>query len=128
MRYSRVIIRIETRDTVCSKSVLNEITDKVVKAAKESLGDKLDKVILYGSYARGDFTDESDIDIMVIADVRLEDRHKVYDMIWSVTGDMDLEYDVIVSVHVADCVTYYRFINDLPFYININTEGILLSA
>jgi len=113
---------------VCSKSVLNEITDKVVKAAKESLGDKLDKVILYGSYARGDFTDESDIDIMVIADVRLEDRHKVYDMIWSVTGDMDLEYDVIVSVHVADCVTYYRFINDLPFYININTEGILLSA
>jgi len=42
-----------------SRSVLDEITAKVVQAARESLGDKLDKVILYGSYARGDYDDES---------------------------------------------------------------------
>ena len=49
---------------MCSQSVLNKITAKIVKAAKDSLGDVLDKVILYGSYARGDYDEGSDIDIM----------------------------------------------------------------
>ena len=30
------------------------------------LGDSLTKVILYGSFARGDYTDNSDIDIMIL--------------------------------------------------------------
>ncbi|MCL2015606.1 MAG: nucleotidyltransferase domain-containing protein, partial [Defluviitaleaceae bacterium] len=49
--------------TVCiiSKSVYN--------AAKNVLGDNLHKVYLYGSYARGDYDHESDIDYMVIANL-----------------------------------------------------------
>ena len=42
------------------------ITKDVVDRLFDLLGDKLDRVILFGSYARGDFTPESDIDIMVI--------------------------------------------------------------
>jgi len=42
---------------------INAVTQKVLHAAKETLGDKLDKVILFGSYARGDFDRDSDIDI-----------------------------------------------------------------
>ena len=113
---------------MCSKPVLNEITDKVVKAAKESLGEKLDKVILYGSYARGDYTDESDIDIMVLADIEREEANKTWSKIWSITGDLDLEYDVIVSVHVSDCTTYYQYIDCLPFFKNVQREGVELSA
>ena len=30
------------------------------------LGDKLTKIIVYGSYARGDFRENSDIDIMIL--------------------------------------------------------------
>ena len=113
---------------MCSETVLKEITTKVVQAAKESLGDKLDKVILYGSYARGDYDDESDIDIMVLADITRDDANKERRRIWALTGDLDLEYDVIVSVHVADCKTFYKFINDLPFYLNVMKDGVMLSA
>ncbi|MCL2079127.1 MAG: nucleotidyltransferase domain-containing protein [Oscillospiraceae bacterium] len=113
---------------MCSKSVLNEITDKVVKAAKESLGDKLDKVILYGSYARGDFTDESDIDIMVIADVEVEELRSIEKELLDITWELGYEYDLIVALFLKDSETFYKFLPAEPFYQNIMRDGVLLSA
>jgi len=54
---------------MCSKAVLDEITERICAAAKEVLGEKLEKVLLYGSYARGDYDEYSDIDIFVLADI-----------------------------------------------------------
>ena len=36
------------------------------------IGDKINKIILFGSVARGDFNPESDIDLFIDADKRLE--------------------------------------------------------
>jgi predicted nucleotidyltransferase len=113
---------------MCSQSVLNEITSKVVQAAKDSLGDKLDKVILYGSYARGDYDSESDIDIMVLADIPHEDCWGEYLKISDLTWKLDLDHDVLVSIHVTDCGTFYKFVQDLPFYMNVLRDGVELSA
>ena len=33
---------------------------------KRILGDKLTKIIVYGSYARGDYRENSDVDIMIL--------------------------------------------------------------
>jgi len=49
---------------MCSKAALDEITGRVCTAAKEVLGDKLEKVLLFGSYARGDYDEYSDVDIL----------------------------------------------------------------
>ena len=113
---------------MCSRLTLNEITNRVVQAARNSLGDKLDRVILYGSYARGDYDNDSDIDIMVLANIPIEDRSKEYDCIWERTGDLNLEYDTVVSVSVADCKTFYQYAEDLPFYMNVMKDGVLLNG
>jgi len=107
---------------------LRKITDKVVHAARESLGEKLDKVILFGSYARGDYTEESDVDIFVLADVPLEECHDEYKRISRLSGFLSLDFNVLISIHVASCDNFYRFLRVEPFYTNVMNEGVILSA
>ena len=113
---------------MCSKSVLDEITAKIVQAAKDSLGDKLDKVILYGSYARGDYDDESDIDIMVLADIPRESCGEEYRKINRLASRLGLEHNILVYVDITDLATFNEYINDLPFYMNVQKEGVVLVA
>jgi predicted nucleotidyltransferase len=111
---------------MCSKAVLDTITEKVCAAAKMALGDKLEKVLLFGSYARGDYDEESDIDILVLADIRLEDARRVGSEIDRITGDIDLEYDVVVSLHVTCSSIFHRFRNVMPYFMNVQKEGVEL--
>jgi len=113
---------------MCSQTTLNLIADKVVNAAKESLKDRLDKVILYGSYARGDYDDESDIDIMILADISIIERNKEREKIKDILGHIDFDNDVILCLNVTDSMTFNKYIDDLPFYSNVMKEGVVLSA
>ena len=113
---------------MCNKSVLNEITSQVARVARERLGEKLDRVMLYGSYARDDYDSESDIDIMVIADVNKDELRIIGNELWNVGWELGYEYDVIVSVYVADRATFYRYVDCLPFYKNVINEGVELIA
>ena len=113
---------------MCSQSALNEISAKVVQAAKHSLGEKLNKVILYGSYARGDHDEESDIDILVLADIKREDSGPERNKIRDILGYIDLDYDVVLSLSVADLDTFNKFLPVEPFYKNVIKDGVVLSA
>jgi len=113
---------------MCTQTELNQITSHVVKAAKDSLGNKLEKVILYGSYARGDNDSDSDIDIMVLANVLNKDCWKERAKIRKITGSLDLEHNIFVSMTVIDSATFYKYLNTLPFYKNVLKDGIELSA
>ncbi|MDR2694252.1 MAG: nucleotidyltransferase domain-containing protein [Chitinispirillales bacterium] len=113
---------------MCDKTVLDEVTSRVCAAAKEVLGDKLEKVILYGSYARVDFNEESDVDILVIAHIPQKDccetGSRIRDFIW----EYELEHDIMISPHVTGSKIFHGFIDILPFYMNVVKEGIELYA
>lgn len=47
-------------------SELSALSQAVKNALTELYGERLDRVILYGSYARGDFHAESDVDYLVV--------------------------------------------------------------
>jgi predicted nucleotidyltransferase len=113
---------------MCDKTVLDEVTSRVCAAAKEVLGDKLEKVILYGSYARGDFDEYSDIDLFILADIPQKDCCEaglnIREFIW----EFELENGVIISPHVSGSATFYKYLDALPFYMNVAKEGIELYA
>jgi len=107
-------------------SRINEIGRKVLKATKDSLGNRLDKVILYGSYARGDFNEESDIDFFILADVPQEEANAWRRDIHRRMPGIDLEYDLMVSLHITNSNLFYSHLDVLPFYRNVMQEGVAL--
>ena len=107
---------------------ISEISQKVLQAAKDTLGDKLDKVILYGSYARGDYNSESDIDFFISARVPQHEANKWRNDIRKKIPGLGLEYDILVSLKVTDVVIFNQYLNVLPFYSNVINEGVVLNG
>jgi len=106
---------------------INAVSQKVYRAAKDTLGDSLDRVILFGSYARGDYDDESDIDFLIIARIAQEEANARRRDIRKHIPGIDLEYDLTVSLHVTCTEIFNRFQNVLPFYQNVLREGVQLN-
>ena len=103
---------------------INAIIQEVLQASKDTLGDRLEKVILFGSYARGDFDDESDIDFCILANVPRDEVTKWRRDINKHISGIDLEYDLLVSLHVINSGMFYNHIDVLPFYKNVLREGV----
>ena len=108
---------------MCSKKVLDEISQKIYLSARDVLGNKLEKVYLFGSYARGDYDEESDIDFFVLADIPPEDATKTRWKIRSLMGDVDLEYDVVTCIHMASSSLFHKFRDVMPYYTNVIKDG-----
>ena len=89
----------------------------------EVYGDSMHKVVLYGSYARGEQTADSDIDIaLILSDETSEQHDKMIDIV----VDYELDLAVTLSVVPIEIQQYTEWKTTLPFYKNIEKEGILL--
>jgi len=98
----------------------------VVKKGVEELGDIVFKIILFGSYARGDFEDDSDVDIMVLLNCARKDLPIYRKRLSIVSSDISLDNDVTVSMMVNDKDTFYGKMDILPFYQNVQRDGVVL--
>lgn len=106
--------------------VIEEVKNEVVRELPELLQKDLRKIILFGSYARGDCSDESDIDIAVLVEGGRSDSERCGKKLVSFSADMDIERLVVVNFI---CLPYREF-NErksyYPFFSNIDKEGIVL--
>ncbi|MCR5636556.1 MAG: nucleotidyltransferase domain-containing protein [Clostridiales bacterium] len=112
---------------MCTKSQLDEILSTVALESKKVFGDRLYSVILFGSYARGDYDDDSDIDIMILVDLPAESISEYRTRIDALCGDLLLKYGLVISAIEKDKETYMRYASTLPFYQNIEREGIKIA-
>ena len=93
-------------------------------AMKKLFGGKLSEVILFGSYARNQQDEESDIDIMVLVkDDPLSLKSYSHEIAEIVT-DINLQYDVVLSVILQSTDEYEEYKDVLPFFMNIRREGV----
>jgi predicted nucleotidyltransferase len=104
--------------------LLREYRDELEKVTDNHIK----KVILFGSYARGDFHDNSDIDVMVLVDLEeCTPQTKLYeDKIYDVTYDFNWKYDTEIMPIVKNIQQFDYWKNAYLFYQNVDTEGVLI--
>lgn len=103
-----------------------DIIYRFAKMLRQMLGDRLTKVILYGSYARGDYNENSDIDIMVLTTFSDEEIEQVESRVFDLAFDFLMEYGIDISVIVKNDEHFYHWLGALPFYNNVDKEGIVI--
>ncbi|GAA4401211.1 nucleotidyltransferase domain-containing protein [Nibrella viscosa] len=100
---------------------LRSLTQELKQALTDLYGERLDKVILYGSYARSDFHDESDVDVLAVLrvdSVRPSGEFRKYgDIVWA----MWEKYGVWVSIRLTSVAKFTS--SDLMLYQNIRAQG-----
>ena len=89
--------------------------------AKTIKSDKIKLMILFGSVARGDYTSDSDIDILVVSDYRKD----IWPKISTIIADTVLKHGELLSIHVIS-ENNFNETKDYSFLTNVLKEGITL--
>jgi predicted nucleotidyltransferase len=100
---------------------------KALQELKERLLERFANVeiILYGSKARGDFDEESDIDLLILLDSPVTSN--LEEEITHVTYDIELKYDVVFGKIVENKDFWNTpLANAMPLHWNIDREGVLV--
>lgn len=104
------------------QSLLHQYLEEVQKI----YGSHLKSVILYGSYARGDYTENSDVDIMILVDLPEEELDLYSDALSELGFDYNVEHDIWMMPVVKNIKHFQHWVSAYPFYKNVQKEGVTL--
>ena len=107
---------------------IHDIVYKFALQIRSIYGDSLKKVVVYGSYARGDYQKNSDIDIMILTTLTDEEIRKTKTSIYDLAFDFQMEYGVDISVVIKNEEHFNYWLGALPFYDNVQKEGVVLNG
>jgi len=83
----------------------------------------LQAIVLYGSQARGDEREDSDIDILVVLSGAVNPYREI-DRTSEFIAQLCLDYNVVISRHFISAEKFQR--SDNPFLYNVRQEGVTL--
>jgi predicted nucleotidyltransferase len=104
------------------EKIINDFLENVKSIFKE----KLKKVILCGSYARGDYNENSDINILILVDLSNREMLKYNDKIWEKCGDIAREQNIIISPLVRSIKSFLLNQDTKQNFIDAINEGKVL--
>jgi predicted nucleotidyltransferase len=106
--------------TAKEKLALQEYLERL----RQEYGREVLSIKLYGSKARGDHHEDSDLDLLVR--VR-QDNRQAYAKMYLIASDVELKYDLILGMMLVG-PTHYDLMRRLgePLYRNVQREGVEL--
>ena len=109
---------------MCDKNQAFQILGEVYHACNNVFEKKINDAWLYGSFARGDYQSDSDVDILLTVDVEPDELPPYRKAASNVGGDLSLEHDILVSVTVKPLRQFQQYENTVPYYQNVVREGL----
>ncbi len=128
MAYVKNMDRLMTLNHKKSFDYLTKIEKKViiafVRELREKFGEDILSIRLFGSKVRGDFNRDSDIDVLLVFQIKSE---KVRDRVYDILFGLDPYYELKISLTIMSLYEYQK--NEelhSPFIENVEKEGIKL--
>ena len=109
---------------MCDRNQALDILNEAYKACNERLNNTVCEAYLYGSYSRGDFSAESDLDILVTLNLSEEQVKQYKRTVSAINSELSLSHDVTVSITVKSAKHFEKYADILPYYKNVRKEGI----
>ena len=81
---------------------VQKIVNDFLVEVKRILGNRLKRIILYGSYARGDYNKSSDIDIMILTDLSDKEISEYSMKIWEISADIEIDQGIVISTLIRN--------------------------
>jgi predicted nucleotidyltransferase len=103
------------------KRSLDELLVEIKLGLNAMYGERLKRLFLYGSYARGEEEDESDLDLLVILDQFISYAREV-DRTGELASDLSIKYGITVSLVFVREGEWLG--GDTPFLSNVRDEAI----
>ena len=101
-----------------TQSILAEFARRV----RHALGDRVRRIVLFGSHARGDARDYSDYDVLVVVDRRTPELHSA---ILDIECELEEESGAFISCFLRSESVYEANRRlGMPLYANVEAEGI----
>ena len=108
---------------------VNKIINEFITEVNKIFWERVKKIILYGSYARGDFNKNSDIDIMILTDFTDDEivqcRSEIVQLAYNI--EWNNKFNIHLSPLVKNIDRFNYWLEALPFYMNVQNEGVILS-
>ncbi len=105
---------------------LSSVIESYIGEVKQLLGEDYLRACIYGSYARGEYSDadESDIDIAIFTNRQANEFYRLLDRISEATFEYNVKYDIILSPVFQNENDFNRMLKVLPYFQSIQREGI----
>ena len=114
----------QTQPVVSLSSNENKAIREFLARTRLNYGEKIQRAALFGSKARGDSTEYSDIDILLIV---ADEDWKFQQALSRISSDISLEYDVLLDIRVIS-VFHWQYLADIRsgLYQNITRDAVPL--
>ena len=108
--------------------IMQDLIKQYVEAVKKIYGSHVRQIILYGSYARGDYTDSSDVDVMILVKIPEDQIRDYTDRVSDCAFENLMKYGVDISPVVKNEAHFNEWSDNLPYYRNVRDEGVIINA
>ena len=107
---------------------VDNLLEKYIEEIRKIYGSSVVKIILFGSYARGDNNSESDIDIMILVNISDIEAKEYQKRLFDETYDFNMDNDVEINPMTHSEELFNKWVDNYPFFNNIDREGVVLYA
>lgn len=107
--------------------LLTKAEKEAVSEAERLLEEQfpVEKVILFGSVARGEADEESDIDLLILTKERV--LHGIRNLMSDIVFEVNLKYGTNISIVIVESASWQNgILSATPFYTEVQRDGITL--